>query len=208
MIVACSTLCFGKYPLERALQTIAELGFSKVDVAIHEAGPHLRPSEVAADVHTTAARLRLGPGLTPCAFSVAIDSPDLAGYAEHLAAVCRLARLSSVPTVTVTAASAGTGLDAEARRLKELTAVAARDGVMLCVASFILWSVVFLTMGYQGTSAAGVGGGFAAFFLWLFFGVFHFVWAMCVISGCAWLLLALDAARNLRRIRIKLPYRP
>jgi hypothetical protein len=81
-------------------------------------------------------------------------------------------------------------------------------GVMLCVASFILWSVVFLTMGYQGTSAAGVGGGFAAFFLWLFFGVFHFVWAMCVISGCAWLLLALDAARNLRRIRIKLPYRP
>jgi len=135
VIVACSTLCFGKYPLERALQTIAELGFSKVDVAIHEAGPHLRPSEVAADVHTTAARLRLGPGLTPCAFTVAIDSPDLAGYAQHLAAVCRLARLSSVPTVTVTAASAGTGLDAEARRLKELTAVAARDGVMLCVAT-------------------------------------------------------------------------
>ena len=51
MIVACSTLCFGKYPLERALQAIADLRFNKVDVAIHEAGPHVKPSEVAADVH-------------------------------------------------------------------------------------------------------------------------------------------------------------
>ena len=132
MIVACSTLCFGKYPFERALQTIAELGFSKVDVAIHEAGPHLKPSEVAADVHTVATRLRLGPGLTPCAFSVATDADD---SAVHLAAVCRLARLTSVPVVTIAASSAGTGLDAEARRLKELCTLAARDGVILTVAT-------------------------------------------------------------------------
>jgi sugar phosphate isomerase/epimerase len=37
--------------------------------------------------------------------------------------------------VTIAAASAGTGLDAEVRRLKELCAVAARDGVMLSVAT-------------------------------------------------------------------------
>jgi sugar phosphate isomerase/epimerase len=135
VIVACSTLCFGKYPFERALQTIAELGFSKVDVAIHEEGPHLRPSEVAADVHTVATRLRLGPGLTPCAFSAAIDAPNLAGYKAHLTAVCRLGRLTSVPVVTVPAASAGTGLDAEVRRLRELCALAAREGVMLTVAT-------------------------------------------------------------------------
>ncbi len=129
MIVACSTLCFGKYPFERALQTIAELGFNKVDVAIHEAGPHLRPSEVAADVPTTAARLRLGPGLAPCAFSLAADDP------AHFAAVCRLARLTSVPVVTIAAAPAGTGLDAEAGRLKKLGAVAGGEGVMLTVAT-------------------------------------------------------------------------
>ena len=129
MIVACSTLCFGKYPFERALQTIAELGFSKVDVAIHEAGPHLKPSQVAADVHTVATRLRLGPGLTPCAFDVAADPPD------HFAAVCRLARLTSVPVVTVAPASAASGFDAEVRRLKELCVLAARDGVILTVAT-------------------------------------------------------------------------
>ena len=49
MYVACSTQCFAKYPLERALRIIGELEFSKLDVAIHEQGPHLRPSEVAAD---------------------------------------------------------------------------------------------------------------------------------------------------------------
>jgi sugar phosphate isomerase/epimerase len=132
VIVACSTLCFGKYPFERALQIIAELGFSKVDVAIHEEGPHLKPSQVAADVHTSATRLRLGPGLTPCAFSVATESP--ADTAEF-AAVCRLARLTSVPVVTIAPASSGTGLDAEARRLKKLAVVAAREGVMLTVAT-------------------------------------------------------------------------
>jgi sugar phosphate isomerase/epimerase len=132
VIVACSTLCFGKYPFERALQAISELGFSKADVAIHEAGPHLKPSEVAADVHSAAGRLRLGPGLTPCAYSVSADGDD---PAAHLAAVCRLARLTSVPVVTIAAASAGTGLDPEVRRLKGLCALAARDGVILTVAT-------------------------------------------------------------------------
>jgi sugar phosphate isomerase/epimerase len=132
VIVACSTLCFGKYSFERALQTIAELGFSKVDVAIRAGGPHLTPSEVAADVHAVAGRLRLGPGLTPCAFSVTAEGDDLPA---NLAAVCRLARLTSVPCVTIAAASAGTGFDAEARRLRELCAVAARDGVILTVAT-------------------------------------------------------------------------
>jgi sugar phosphate isomerase/epimerase len=132
VIVACSTLCFGKYPFERALRTMAELGFSKVDVAFREAGPHLKPSEVAADVHAVANRLRLGPGLTPCAFSVDAEGDD---PAAHFAAVCRLARLTSVSSVTIAAASAGTGLDAETRRLKEMCAAAARDGVILTVAT-------------------------------------------------------------------------
>ena len=63
MYVACSTLCFGKRPLPEALRTIGELGFSKVDVAIQEKGPHLRPSEVAADTAKAVHKLRAGPGL-------------------------------------------------------------------------------------------------------------------------------------------------
>ena len=70
MYVACSTLCFGRRSLEDALAVIVELKFNKFDVAIHEAGRQLRPSEVLADVAHTAARLRHNPGLSPCAFSV------------------------------------------------------------------------------------------------------------------------------------------
>src|SRR5438128_11948418 len=88
--VACSTLCFGRFPLERALRTIGELEFSKLDVAIHEQGPHLRPSEVAADVGLAAQRIRIGPSLTPAAFSVEIKAEDADEYQRQLKAICRL----------------------------------------------------------------------------------------------------------------------
>jgi sugar phosphate isomerase/epimerase len=133
VIVACSTLCFGRHPFERALRAIAELGFSKVDVAVHEEGPHLRPSEVAADVHATAQRLRVGPGLTPCAFSVALDAAGAEEYRAQLRAVCRAARLTSVPLISVAAAPAGSGMDEEVRRLRELTGLAAKEGIILTV---------------------------------------------------------------------------
>src|SRR6266481_4969551 len=89
--VACSTLCFAKYPLERALRIIGELEFSKVDVAIHEQGPHLRPSEVVRDVALAAHRIRIGPSLSPAAFSVEIDAPGEKDYEDQLRAICRLA---------------------------------------------------------------------------------------------------------------------
>ena len=50
---------------------IAELEFRKVDVAIHENGPHLRPSQVLADVGL-AQQIRIGPTLTSAAFSIEI----------------------------------------------------------------------------------------------------------------------------------------
>ena len=137
MIVACSTLCFGKYPLERALGLIAELGFSKVDVAVHEEGPHLRPSEVAADVHAAAQRLRLGPGLAPCAFSVALGSADDDTALAHLRAVCRLARVTSVPLISLPAAGNGADLAGEAARLAGLCRVAAKEGIILTVPTHV-----------------------------------------------------------------------
>jgi len=55
VFVACSTLCFARRPLEEALRRIGELHFSKFEVAIHESGCQLKPSEVAADVQAAAA---------------------------------------------------------------------------------------------------------------------------------------------------------
>ncbi len=133
MYVACSTLCFARYPLDQALRMIAELEFSKVDVAIHEKGPHLRPSEVAADIGLAAQRIRIGPSLSPAAFDVEIEATGDEEYQRQLRALCHLARLSMVPVITIPAASSGCGIDAEVKRLTALVRLADREGVVLAV---------------------------------------------------------------------------
>ena len=131
MFVACSTLCFARHSLENALKLIAELEFTKFEAAIHEQGPHLRPSEVAADVAHAANRLRYGPGLTPAAFSVDIQAANDDDYFTQFKAICRLARASTVPLLTITAAPSGSALDVEVQRLAKLTAYSDKEGVLL-----------------------------------------------------------------------------
>jgi sugar phosphate isomerase/epimerase len=131
--VACSTLCFARHPLEIALRTIAELEFHKFELAIHEGGPHLKPSQVAADVSVAASRLRIGPGLVPSAFSVEIEAANDEDYRKQFKAVCRLARMSAVPLVSLAAAARATPLDTEVTRLQRLTGLADKEGVLLNV---------------------------------------------------------------------------
>ena len=133
MYVACSTLCFARFPLDQALRMIAELEFSKVDVAIHERGSHLRPSEVAKDLGLAAQRIRIGPSVSPAAFSVEIEAGDDETYRDQLRAICHLARLSMVSVMTIPAASAGSGLDAEIKRLTSLVNLAEIEGIALTV---------------------------------------------------------------------------
>lgn len=132
MFVACSTQCFGKHSLERALKVISELEFTKVDVAIHEKGPHLKPSAVAADPGRYAQKIRIGTSLCPVAFSVEIAAQG-DEFLQQFRAVSRLARLSTVPVISIPAATAGSGLDAEVSRLTTLVRLAEADGVMLTV---------------------------------------------------------------------------
>jgi sugar phosphate isomerase/epimerase len=131
--VACSTLCFARHSLEDTLRILAELRFNKFDVAIHEGGRQLKPSEVAADVGLAANRLRFGPGLTPAAFSVEIDAQSEEEYHRQFKAICRLARLSTVPLLCVPAAAAGSPIDAEVQRLTKLVQLTDAEGLLLTV---------------------------------------------------------------------------
>jgi sugar phosphate isomerase/epimerase len=137
VFVACSTLCFGRHPLEDALRLVAELHFSKCDLAVHEHGRHVKPSQVAEDVAAVAAKLRYGSGLTPCAFSLDLDAPSPEEYQRQFSAVCRLARVTAVPVITIKAASQETPLDAEVARLKKLLALADAEGILLTVATLL-----------------------------------------------------------------------
>ena len=132
MYVACSSLCFAKFPLARALKSISELHFHKVDLALHESGTHLKPSEVLADVGKAAQMLRLA-NLAYAAFHAEIVAPDPDKFRDTLRAVCRLGRVLAVPVISIPAAPLGGDLDAEVARLKPLVKLAEAEGVMLTV---------------------------------------------------------------------------
>jgi sugar phosphate isomerase/epimerase len=88
---------------------------------------------VAADVTAAAQRLRIGPGLTPAAFSIEIEAEEEEEYHRQLRAVCRLARLSAVAVLTLSAAATGSALDAEVKRLSKLVNLAEKEGTVLTV---------------------------------------------------------------------------
>jgi sugar phosphate isomerase/epimerase len=130
--VACSTLSFSKLSLEDALRTVREMRFTKADLAIHDDGPHLTPSEVVTDPGRAAQRLKAA-NLPLAAFHLSVECTDPADARARFRAVCRLARVSTVPLVTVPAARAGSDFDAEVRRFTDWTKVAETEGVILTV---------------------------------------------------------------------------
>jgi sugar phosphate isomerase/epimerase len=130
--VACSSLCFGRYPLAQALHTIGELNFQKVDLALHDRGPHLKPSDVVADPNRVAMLLKKA-NVSYAAFHVEIDAAEADKYRDTLRAVCRLGRVLAVPLVNIPAAPAGSDVSAEVSRLTQLNRVAETEGVMLTV---------------------------------------------------------------------------
>lgn len=132
MYVACSSLCFGRYPLVQALHAISEMNFHKVDLALHEDGPHIKPSEVLADVNRIAVQLRKA-NVSYAAFHCQMGPIAADLYRDTLRAVCRLSRLLAVPVVNIPAAPAGSALDQEVARLTPLLRVAESEGVILTV---------------------------------------------------------------------------
>jgi sugar phosphate isomerase/epimerase len=132
MYVACSTLAFGKLSLEDALRTVREMRFTKADLAIHDGGPHLTPDEVIADPARAAQRLKAA-NLPLAAIHLSTAPDDPAKARARFRAVCGLARVSTVPLVTIAAAPLGSDFDAEVCRLKDWCKVAEAEGLILTV---------------------------------------------------------------------------
>lgn len=135
MFVACSTLCFAREPLEKALRQIAELEFDKFELAVLEDGPHLRPSEVGDDPDAALQRLRRAPSLTPSALHIDFGPVDWNDPAirRRFEGHCRFAKALGVAVMTMPAAPSGTPLDQEIKRLSSLAATAMLDGLVLAL---------------------------------------------------------------------------
>jgi sugar phosphate isomerase/epimerase len=135
VFVACSTLCFAREPLEKALRQIAELEFDKFELAIVEDGQHLRPSEVGDDPESALQGLRRGPSLTPSSIHLDFGPVDWNDptHRRRFETLCRVAKAMNVAVITMHAAPLGTPLDQETRRLSDLLATAMRDGLVLAL---------------------------------------------------------------------------
>ena len=133
MFVACSTLCFSKQTLEAALRQIAELEFTKYELALVEDGDHLRPSEVVERFDSVLQQLRSGPNLTPSSLYLDFGDVDGRTLVQRFTMICRLAKPLTVAVLALRPAPAETPLEQEVRRLTELCEIAHAEGLVLSV---------------------------------------------------------------------------
>ena len=131
MFVTASTECFPGMPLEGCLQRLVDLEYTSVEIAIHENGPGLKPSEVTADLDRAVALCRDTQRLTPAAYSLDITPGD--DYYKQFAVCCKLAKATKVVAIVVPGAELGTPFNAEIERLRELVKIASQDGILVGV---------------------------------------------------------------------------
>jgi sugar phosphate isomerase/epimerase len=134
VFVAASTECYENLPLRDALERLADLEYTNVEIDIHEDGKHMRPSVVAANVNDAIDLCRNTRRLDVIAYSVEITATG-EEYYQQFTAISKLAKATKVVTLTVPSGELGTPFNEEVERLRKLVAIAARDGVRVSIKS-------------------------------------------------------------------------
>ena len=122
MIVSVSTECFPDMPLAKAMERLAELEYTAVEIDVHEHGGHLRPERVAAAPDQAIRECSDLQRLRPVAVSFA--EADTPAMYDHFEACCRLAKSLGVVTMVVESSELGTPFNGEIERLQKLVAIA------------------------------------------------------------------------------------
>jgi len=135
LIVSASTECFENLPLTTALERLIELEFSSVEIAVHEGGCQLKPSEVADDLERAVNQCRSLNRLDLIAYSVQIQVEPGEEHYRQFAACCRLAKATKVVTIVVPSAEIGTPFNEEVEHLRKLVGIAQTDGVRVSIKS-------------------------------------------------------------------------
>ena len=122
MIVSVSTECFPELPLAKAMERLAELEYTAVEIDVHENGGHLQPALVASDPEAAIRECSDLQRLRPVAVSfAAAETPTM--Y-DQFSACCRLAKSLGVVTMVVESSELGTPFNGEIERLRKLVAIA------------------------------------------------------------------------------------
>ena len=136
MFVAATTECFLDLSLPAALERLADLEYTSVELALFEDADHLKPSQVLADPEAALNLCRNTQRLDVVAFDVRITAEKDAHY-EQFTAICRLAKSAKVVTLTVPSAELGTPFNEEVEHLRRLVDIATLHGVRVGMKSQI-----------------------------------------------------------------------
>ncbi len=131
MFVAATSRCFSDLPLDAAMQRLVDLEYTCVEIMLHESGGHIKPSEIVSNFDDVYQACRQTHRLTTVAYSVDIEPPEDERYYAQFEACCRLAKATKVVTITVQSGELGTPFNAEVERLREMVAIASREGVLV-----------------------------------------------------------------------------
>jgi len=130
VFVAATTSCLAELSLADALERLADLRFTCVEIDVHEQGNHLKPSEIAKDPLNAVAMSRPSQLLTCVAYSFDTDVEG-SEFIEHFKSVCRLAKATKVFTMVIRSSELGTPFNAEVERLRDLVEIATAEGITL-----------------------------------------------------------------------------
>jgi len=131
VIVCVSTECFPELPLAKAMERLAELEFTAVELDIHDQGSHLTPAGVAADPEAAIAACSDLQRLRPVA--VSFSAPETPELYDRFTACCRLAKSLGVVTIVVDSSELGTPFNGEIERLRKMVAIASGLGAIVGV---------------------------------------------------------------------------
>ena len=131
MIVCVSTECFPELPLAKAMERLAELEFTAVELDIHEQGSHLTPAGVAADPEAAIAACSDLQRLRPVA--VSFSAPETPELYDRFTACCKLAKSLGVVTIVVDSSELGTPFNGEIERLRKMVSIASGLGALVGV---------------------------------------------------------------------------
>ena len=129
MFVSASTECFPDLSPQEALEVLADLEYTGVELPIHESGRGLTPSQVHADLDRSARYCRDTHRLDIAALDIELaPGPD---YYNHFTSCCKLAKAIKVVTLVVPCSELGTPFNEEIERLRKLVEIASLEGAVV-----------------------------------------------------------------------------
>ncbi len=136
MLIATTTECFKHLSFDEAVQRISDLEYTSIEIAIKQDSQHLTPEQVVDDLDAAVFQCHNPNRLHVVAYSFQSSASE-DDFFHQFDAVCRLARLTRVVSVTVDSGELGMPFNEEVERLRKLVGIASAQGVQVGMRSQI-----------------------------------------------------------------------